>query len=304
MQLSGIDTNLIVALRALLREQNVTRAAKTIGIGQSSLSHALGRLRTHFDDPLLVPVGRRLALTERAKALIGPVEEAVQTLERVFAPPEPFDPARRRRIFRVAATDNLAFYLLPRVARILSREAPAIELRILPLAQDWMEALRQGEIDLKLGRRYRLPHGLHAQELFEERFSCVVSRSHAVGRRLSLRQYAELRHLCVAPVLDYGEGAGSVVDAVLARHGLRRRVAMTVPHFLVAPFIVAASDLALTASERLLAPFVRSLRLRSVELPIKLERYRLTQVWAERAHSDEGHRWLRATVARAAAVLD
>jgi hypothetical protein len=56
----------------------------------------------------------------------------------------------------------------------------------------------------------------------------------------------------------------------------------------------------LTASERLLAPFVRPLRLRVVELPIKLETFKLTQVWAERSHHDEGHRWLRGMVVRAA----
>ena len=45
MFLHGIDTNLILALRALLAERNVTRAAKSVGLSQSSMSHALGRLR-------------------------------------------------------------------------------------------------------------------------------------------------------------------------------------------------------------------------------------------------------------------
>ena len=58
MRLHGIDTNLILPLRALLLHQSVTRAAKEVGLGQSSMSHALARLRVHFDDPLLVSAGR------------------------------------------------------------------------------------------------------------------------------------------------------------------------------------------------------------------------------------------------------
>lgn len=53
-----------------------------------------------------------------------------------------------------------------------------------------------------------------------------------------------------------------IVDEVLAKHGVRRRIAMTVPHFLVAPFVVASSDRVLTAPARSLAPFIKSLQLR------------------------------------------
>ncbi len=109
MLLHGIDTNLIVALRALLAERNVTRAAKNVGLSQSSMSHALARLRAHFGDPLLVQVGRSMVLTERAKSLVGPVETAVSQLERVVLRGEPFDPARSKRTFRIMTKDNLAF---------------------------------------------------------------------------------------------------------------------------------------------------------------------------------------------------
>ena len=90
MPLRGIDTNLVVALRALLSHRNVTRAGRELGRSQSAMSHALGQLRAHFDDPLLVPVGRELILTDRAKTLVEPVADAVLRLEHVFAPPAAF----------------------------------------------------------------------------------------------------------------------------------------------------------------------------------------------------------------------
>src|SRR3954451_22515899 len=94
MSLRGVDTNLLVSLHALLHERNVTRAAKTVGLGQSSMSHALARLRLHFRDPLLVQVGRSMVLTELGRSLIEPVNLAVAHVERVFVAKASFEPQR------------------------------------------------------------------------------------------------------------------------------------------------------------------------------------------------------------------
>jgi DNA-binding transcriptional LysR family regulator len=302
MRLGGVDANLLVSLHALLQERSVTRAARRVGLGQSSMSHSLARLRDLFSDELLVPMGRQLVLTARAKALVGPVERAVASLERVFLEEGSFDPANSDRTFRIASTDNIGLYLLPRLAHLLAREAPGVDLRVEPLGSDWIARLQNGEIDLKLGRRYRLPAGLRSQDLFDEQFICVVASKHPVSEKPSLEEFAALRHLAVTSTSVEQNGLGGYVDNVLARHGSQRRVAMTVPHFLVAPYIVAASDLALTASKRLLSPFVKTLRLRPIELPARFDTYRLSQVWSQRSDDDDGHAWLRGAVARAAAA--
>lgn len=303
MQLHGLDLNLVVALRALLTERNVTRAAKTVGLGQSSMSHALSRLRAHFGDPLLVQVGREMVLTERARALQEPVSRAVAELARVFLEPQVFDPRTSERTFHIAAPDNLEFYLLPNFVRLMVEQAPRIALRFQTISEHWHTQLLHGDIDLKLGRRSAMPSGLRSQELFEEEFACVVRRHHSLAsKRITVSEYADLMHLVIRPVAGQAELVGSHVDAVLARHGKQRRIVLTVPHFVLAPFIVESTDLALTAAKRLLDPFVRSLKLRRVELPFKLPRYRLTQVWAQRSEDDPAHAWLRATILRAAGM--
>jgi DNA-binding transcriptional LysR family regulator len=263
MQLGAINTNLIVALHALLSHRNVTRAAKDVGLGQSSMSHALSKLRTHFGDPLLVPAGRELVLTERAKALVGLVADAVGRLERVFTQPEPFDPKTSSRTFRVAATDNLELYVLPRLAAMLQKSAPRIDVRVCALPEDWRLALIRGDVDLKLGRKHAAQASLESEILSREEFACVVRRRHPVSSRPTLQQYARLEHVLVAPTGPPETRPSSFVDAHLAKQGLSRRVVMTVPHFLVAPFIVQSSDLALTAPARLLRPFIESLELRA-----------------------------------------
>lgn len=294
MNLAGIDTNLVVALHALLNERNVTRAAKRLGLGQSATSHALARLRRHFDDTLLVKLGREFVLTERAKGLVQPCAQAVAELERLFAPPPAFDPRTSSRVFRIAATDNLELYVLPRLAAILAKEAPHVALRFQHLTKDWEEGLARDEFELKLGRTYKVLPNLRSEDLFHDKLVCVARRGHPMARRVSLRQYASLSHIVVAPM----EREGSFIDDALASAGLKRRVAISVPHFLVALFAVAQSDHVLTVPARVVEA-ASALRLRRVPLPVRTPQYTLSQVWADRHDRDVGHQWLRSVVRQA-----
>ncbi|MBL8606231.1 MAG: LysR family transcriptional regulator [Myxococcales bacterium] len=300
MTLAGVDLNLLVPLRALLTHRSVTRAARAVGLSQSSMSHALARLRARLDDPLLVPVGRAMTLTPRARALIAPVEDAAARLEGVFTAATPFDPSRDSRTFVIAATDNLELYVLPTLARRLARVAPHVDLRVVPLPASWPEDLLRGTIDLKLGRAYPVASGLESADLGVEELACVVRRGHPIGPRPSLRAYAALGHVVVSPTATAAEPLGrTVVDEALAASGLSRRVALTVPHFLVAPHVVARTDLAFTGPARVLDAVRGELGLRRVRLPFPTRGYRLAQVWAAHHGRSPAHALLRGAVAGA-----
>lgn len=292
--LKAIDVNLLVALDALLRHQHVTRAARELGVTQSTMSHALSRLREQFEDPLFVVIGRTLVLTERARSLVQPVMEARAGLERVFAPAERFDPASTRRSFRIAATDNLELYVLPSLVAQLNARAPRVDLRVVPLPEDWVLALQRGDIDLKLGRAGPVPPEVRALELSRESFSCVVRLGHPCPSRPTIHQLSELGFLVATP--SSPGTPSSRIDDLLAEHGLQRRVVVTVPHFLVAPFVVERSDLAWIAPTRMIASFKDRMKLREIELPFSAGTYRLSQVWAARRHDEDAIVWLRSEV--------
>ncbi|XXX75521.1 LysR substrate-binding domain-containing protein [Sorangium sp. So ce134] len=134
--------------------------------------------------------------------------------------------------------------------------------------------------------------------LAAEQLVCVVRRGHPASRRpLTAARYAACEHLMISP---HGEDH-SIIDRELAARGLRRRVTLTVSHFLVAPFILSGSDLLLTVSARVAETLGRKLDLVVRPCPLEIRGYTLTLVWAERSENDEGHRWLRAAIERAVA---
>lgn len=300
MHIYGIDANLLISLDALLREASVTKAARRVGLTQSAMSHALGRLREHLGDPLLVRAGRQMVLTAKAEALAPRVAHLVEEMSRVFAPDEGFEPAALTRTFSLRTTDHILFVLMPELDALLNREAPLVDLVVTSLTEPGIEILRHGQTDLAVGVYSDLPSDVRSQGLFTDRFVCLVRRDHPVVRSgLGLSQYSAMPHVLVAP-----RGTpGGIVDQVLAEHGVRRRVARAVPHFLVAPFLVARSDAVVTMSERLAQRIAPVLDLAMLEPPVALPHYTLAMVWHERQDADPAHRWLRDAIVRAASRL-
>ncbi len=127
IDLKALDLNLLVTLDALLRERHVTRAAQRLGRSQSTISHALGRLREIFEDPLLVPGRGGMVATARAQALEVPLGQALGQVRALFEVEADFEPATTRRTFVLECPDLLGL-LLPELLAWMSVQAPNARL--------------------------------------------------------------------------------------------------------------------------------------------------------------------------------
>lgn len=294
MNLESIDLNLLRVLDALLVERHVTRAAKRLGLSQPATSHALSRLRDTLGDQLLVRTPKGLALTPRATEIATPLRAALTSLEQAVAGAG-FDPATAKRTFQIATIDYGSFVLVPGLLERVQREAPGVDLWVRAVREDPCEQLATGEADVVVGPLPMIPAraSIHARRLYEERFVCMARKGHPrVRKGLDLATWASLPHILVAP-----RGApGGVVDEVLAKHGLARRVALAVPHFLVAPHVVAGSDLVVTIGSRVAAAFVDMLPVKIFDPPVPIPGFEVKLAWHERTHNDPGQRWLRALI--------
>ncbi|MGK3997623.1 LysR family transcriptional regulator [Sorangium sp. So ce1024] len=297
VHLASIDLNLLVVFDALLAEGSVTRAAARVGLSQSAMSHALGRLRALIDDPVLVRTPRGMIPTPRAQELAGPIREALAQIEATVARSPRFDPATARRSFSVATVDYVELILLPRLVQKLFADAPFVDLVARPYDSDMWGSMETGKVDLAIGMFPTVPAGFYRQRLLEEHYTCVVRRDHPVVRsKLTLKMYTSLPHALISP---RGDGGGRV-DEVLAEQGLSRRVALQIPHFLVAAHIVAQTDLVLTVPARIAQVFADMEALRVMKPPVELGGFSLDQVWHERQAKDPAHMWLRGIFAELA----
>ncbi|VVE61726.1 LysR family transcriptional regulator [Pandoraea captiosa] len=298
--LRRIDLNLLLTLHALLAERHVSRAAVRLHRSQPAVSHALAQLRRLFDDPLLVRRDGALALTARALELQRPLEDALDQLQGLLHAPT-FDPARARRTFRVALSDYGSRVVLPALTRRLREHAPGIDLAATQASREAMlTQLLDGEIDLALGVFPEFPGELEMQTLFEESFVCVADRATLPARGgLTMADWLARPHLLVA----MRPGADNEIDRALAELGRTRRVAVTLPHWSIAPELVRGTDLVLTVAQRSLlhSRHMHQLRhepqLRQFAPPFPIPPFKFQAAWHARREVDPAHRWLRAQIA-------
>jgi DNA-binding transcriptional LysR family regulator len=300
VNLAAIDLNVLVALDAILSEASVTRAAARIGRSQPATSHALNRARELFGDPLLVRVRGALQLTPRARGLAPRIRHALAALASTMDSHTNFRPAAIESV-TIGATDYVGFVLLPHLVKALTRDAPQTSVRVRTIeGRDALEPLTAGLVDVALGTFPHIPAGLRAEVLFDEQFVCLVRKDRRrPGARLSIDQYVRLGHVLVTSPSD---GLGPV-DHALERLGRHRRIAAYVPHFLVAPSIVAETDLVLTTGRRIAERLAAPLGLQMLPPPIKLAPFVVRMVWHPRSEDESFGRWLRSVVRAAAAAL-
>ena len=299
-RLASIDLNLLVALDALLRERNLTRAGQRIGLSQPAMSHALARLRELLADPVLTREGRVMRRTALGEVLAPRVVRLLSDADSTLLGHRTFAPSTDERTFRIATNDHCGAVLIPDfVARVRS-QAPNVALELhAHRGQAPAVELARGELDVAVGVFLRTEPGLVVEELFRERFCCLVRRGHPrVKGRLTLEEFVELEHLLVS-VPDYGPG---VVDFALAARKLERRVRVRVPSFLVAPLIVARTDLILTVPARIASSFARAHGLRVLRPPLQLSSFAVQMIWRAGAN-DAALRWLRSQLLASAAAL-
>lgn len=291
MNVRRFDLNLLLAFDALMTERHVSRAAGRIALSQPAMSNALARLRDLLDDPLLVRTTRGMEPTARALELREPIHAALRDIEHALAAPARFDPATAQRRFVIGASDYMEFLVLPELMREIQSEAPGIDIQVHSLQVTApQEGLDTGELDLAFGYFPDLPKRLRRRPLFTEHLVCAVRTGHpTVQKTLTLEQFVALPHLFVAT----RSGSAGLVDKILAEQGLARRIAATVPHFLVAPFIIAQSDLIVTVNSRIARTFSRHLPLEVLEPPLALPDYPITLVWHPRHEKDPAGAWLR-----------
>lgn len=288
---SGPDLNLLIPLRALLEEANVTRAGQRVQLGQSSMSSALARLRVVFDDELLVRVGRDYELTPFARLLLPQVQATVPLLENILARVPETAPTAVERTLSLMITDYGILRLQSAIAAVLA-EAPGIQISLLPLPEHPMESDR----DLMTNDFVVTVPGIGIDgphlDLADDDYVCLVDAANPAisDGTLSLDDFVALPQA----IAQFGRLHFTLADRRLREMGIdRTEPRVTTSSFLPLPSVVAGTDLVAVVPRRLaelLGPVTGTIGVDAPfgSVPISLK------LWWHRSHDhDPVHVWFR-----------
>jgi DNA-binding transcriptional LysR family regulator len=298
LSLQSFDLNLLRVLDALLETRSVSGAARRLDLSQPATSAALSRLREALHDPILVRSGNRMAATPLAQELRPRLARIFEDLGDALSAAATFNPVTTERRFRIGANDYAALVLLVPLAQRLRRLAPRATLEILPCDPVSDTGLVTREMDLVVADRWSLRGNPNLETLFHESFVSIARADHPrLSRRPTLKEFLNEDHALISP---RGVTPG-VLDYALEALSHTRRVALTTPHYLVAPIIVAHTDLILTLPRRVADCFAGIYGLRTFRPPVRLEGFDVVLAFHPRSVVEPPVQWLRQIIAAVAA---
>jgi len=296
--MKGVDLNLLNALDVLLAEGSVTGAARKLGLSTSAMSRTLTRLRASTGDPLLVRAGRALVPTPHAAALRDRVHSVTNEARTVLQPAiTRLDVTSLDSTFTVRAGESFMEMLSSAVVAAITKAAPYVRLRFVPKRDRDPQMLREGLIDLEIGKRATSGPEVRTQFLFRDRYVGVAR----IGHPLLTRSNITPKRLSGCGYVVASQAGEISLDSALEELELQRAVRVVVPGFPDAVRVASNSDLiAFVPRSGLGNALVKNQAtvsgIRSFDIPVRMPDFAISAMWHPRLDADPAQRWFRQEV--------
>lgn len=288
-----MDLNLLKALDVLLDEGSVVGAARRLHLSQPAMSRTLARLREATGDAIFVRSGRMMVPTPFAASARAKVKELVSDGSTLLKPNRTFSPETAERTFSIRCPEVLATFLTLKLAQPPFSNYRSLRFRFLLERSDEADSFKDGESDVEINAAAPRSANVQSRVLGHDHLVVVSRRSGRFSRRpMTLRRFAEREHILVSRRGKLQDP----IDALLAAHGLERRVVLSVPNSASALLAASQTDLLVTVPERISMQMLQTLGLQVARIPAPLEPIPIVLSWHQRFDSDPGHLWLQRTL--------
>lgn len=283
------DLNLLVALRVMIEEQSVSRAANRLNLSQSAMSRVLGRLRELLDDPLFTRQGHKLLPTEKALEFDRSLGEPLESIRALLSDKE-FDAQSCDQTFTIATTDYAMQTILPFALPRIYKEAPNVSLNFLPLQHDQLlEQLTTHGADLAICRPTSSVEPLHRDVLGKVGVFCMVSKSHPLADKdMNLEDFLSYPHATIA----ISDGVKALLDEALADQP-ERKVLIRGYHLESALAVIDNIPLIITVPADLAYLVADKYDLVIKPLPFQFTPFDYSMIWHSRCEHSQSQEWLR-----------
>ncbi len=286
------DLNLLVALKVLLEENSVSKAALRLNLSQSAMSRILGRLRDMLDDPLFTREGQHLIPTQKALELSIQISQPLESLRQLLSPSD-FMPQHCNQHFLIATTDYAMQTILPYALPKIYEQAPNISLEFAPLQhENLFRQLTTEKVDMAICRPIGSVSPLKQQVLGLVGVSCLVSKNHPLAQStLTLDDYISLPHAMIA----ISDGVKALLDTALVNQR-ERHLVLRAYHLEAALAIVDKMPIVITVPADLAYLVADRYDLIIKPLPFEFTPFDYSLIWHTRCDTSAAQSWLRGVV--------
>ncbi|MGF1682023.1 transcriptional regulator LeuO [Photobacterium minamisatsumaniensis] len=287
--LRSVDLNLLTVFDAVMQEQNITRAAHSLGMSQPAVSNAVARLKVMFNDELFIRHGRGIQPTQRAKQLFGPLRQALQLVKNEL-PSSIFSPETSTRTFKLAICSPSDMRFAPRILRNVSDQAPHLRMQLeAEFDAELTQKMRYQEIDFVIDYvRFDEP-GFCSTELFSDELVVIAAGNHPrLGNTISESEFATEKHAVMKSI----PGVKMFADHIYKQH-VTYQEAYQGASLSNIIYVAGQSDLIAVVPRWLAESAASNQQLKIMALPFSGAKISGYLSWHDSSQKDKGHIWMR-----------
>ncbi|OWW22578.1 LysR family transcriptional regulator [Noviherbaspirillum denitrificans] len=302
MHISRVDLNLFTVFEAIYTEGSVTRASQKLNLTQPAISHALGRLRQMFDDPLFVRQGHAMVSTPLARSIIDPIRNSLRNLEVTLNGVHAFDPATAEKRFNIAVRDVLEATILPPLMLQVRESAPLAEVAASHVERRELQGeLANGTLDVAIDVLLPLSSDIMHTRIYQDSTVVVARQGHpAIDGAIDIGTYLNQDHILAS---SRRRGPG-LQDFELSRFGMERRIRLRCQHYFAACRVVSQTDMILTMPGRYARIANEQFGNQVLPFPLEIPPFDVFLYWHSNVDNDPANRWFREKVIESLRAVD
>ena len=287
-----IDIQQLVCFVALIKHQNVSKAANTLGLSQPTVSLALKKLREVFKDPLLVRSNGRMTPTSRALALELEIQEILHKVDALNKSESSFDPKTSEAKFSIMCPEFVEYFLAPRIAARVELDAPNIQVQFKTSnPSEAFDMLDKGILDFRLGWWPKPNLMLRTKILFRDELVCLSKKNTHLAPKLSLSEFLNTRHVRLEAPRN---GVSTmVIDQAVFKIGEKINIALEVQTVFNLAKTVSETGFLACTGRKIAQEIKNKFPIEIRPIPLNIPEVRIALYWHERTHRQTSHIWLK-----------
>lgn len=192
-----MNINDLQLLQTLLELKNVSKTAELMHIAQPAVTVKLGKLRDHFKDELLVRKGNTMVLTEKAHALLAPLQQVNRDISDLVSHSKVFDPHDAHSFSLILHEFASDLILEQLVAELLSyNKDHIICIESVSNFYDDIQNRDLNNADLIISDEVMAVDNYYTESLFKDELVLIYDSYFEVPpKSISLDEYLSLPHL-------------------------------------------------------------------------------------------------------------
>jgi len=287
-----IDIQQLICFVALIKHQNVSKAANTLGLSQPTVSLALKKLREVFKDPLLVRSNGRMTPTSRALALELEIQEILHKVDALNKSESSFDPKTSEAKFSIMCPEFVEYFLAPRIAARLELDAPNIQVQFKTSnPSEAFDMLDKGILDFRLGWWPKPNLMLRTKILFRDELVCLSKKNTHLAPKLSLSEFLNTRHVRLEAPRN---GVSTmVIDQAVFKIGEKINIALEVQTVFNLAKTVSETGFLACTGKKIAQEIKNKFPIEIRPIPLNIPEVRIALYWHERTHRQTSHIWLK-----------